>query len=127
MLAGPDTPTPLVQRMAAGVREALKAVCANHRGAASGAPARAHVQLEKPSPTRPGVNPLRNREVRISRPFEMSRHEITVGQFRAFVQRSGYVPESVADGTGGHGYNPAYDPASSPRGDAFEGRLPRYS
>jgi len=66
-------------------------------------------------------------EVRISRPFEMSRHEITVGQFRAFVQRSGYVPESVADGTGGYGYNPAYDPASSPRGDAFEGRLPRYS
>ncbi len=65
--------------------------------------------------------------VRITRPFEMSQHEITVGQFRAFLQRSGHVPESIADGTGGYGYNPAYDPATSSRGDAFEGRLPRYS
>jgi sulfatase modifying factor 1 len=65
--------------------------------------------------------------VRITKPFEMSRHEITVGQFRAFLQRSGHVPESIADGTGGYGYNPAYDPATSSRGDAFEGRLPKYS
>ena len=65
--------------------------------------------------------------VRITRDFEMSRHEVTVGQFRAFLQRSGHVPESVADGTGGYGYNPAYDPAKSSRGDAFEGRLPKYS
>lgn len=65
--------------------------------------------------------------VRITRPFEMSRHEITVGQFRAFLQRSGHVPESIADGTGGYGHNPAYDPATSPRRDAFEGRSPRYS
>jgi sulfatase modifying factor 1 len=65
--------------------------------------------------------------VRITQPFEMSRHEITVGQFRAFLQRSGHVPESVEDGTGGYGYNPAYDPATSSRGDAFEGRLPKYS
>jgi sulfatase modifying factor 1 len=65
--------------------------------------------------------------VRITKAFEMSRHEITVGQFRAFLRRSGHVPESVADGTGGYGYNPAYDPATSSRGDAFEGRSPRYS
>jgi formylglycine-generating enzyme len=65
--------------------------------------------------------------VRITKPFEMSRHEITVGQFRTFLRRSGHVPESVADGTGGYGYNPAYDPATSPRRDAFEGRSPRYS
>jgi sulfatase modifying factor 1 len=65
--------------------------------------------------------------VRISRPFEMSRHEVTVGQFRTFLERSGHVPESVADGTGGYGYNPAYDPTTSARGDAFEGRLPRWS
>ncbi|KQW03109.1 formylglycine-generating enzyme family protein [Rhizobacter sp. Root1221] len=65
--------------------------------------------------------------VRISQPFEMSRHEVTVGQFRAFLERSGHVPESVADGTGGYGYNPVYDPATSARGDAFEGRLPVYS
>ncbi|WP_236574157.1 formylglycine-generating enzyme family protein [Hydrogenophaga sp. PBL-H3] len=65
--------------------------------------------------------------VRITKAFEMSRHEITVGQFRRFLQRSGHVPESVADGSGGYGYNPAYDPATSSRGDAFEGRSPRYS
>jgi hypothetical protein len=50
-----------------------------------------------------------------------------VGQFRRFVEASGHVPESVADGTGGYGYNPGYDPARTARGDAFEGRLPRYS
>ncbi len=65
--------------------------------------------------------------VRITRAFEMSQHEITVGQFRRFLERSGHVPESVADGTGGYGHNPAYDPATSSRRDAFEGRLPRYS
>ncbi|WP_457418763.1 formylglycine-generating enzyme family protein [Roseateles sp. P5_E7] len=65
--------------------------------------------------------------VRITRPFEMSQHEVTVGQFRAFLQRSGHVPESIADGTGGYGYNPAYDPATSPRNDAFEGRRAVYS
>jgi len=65
--------------------------------------------------------------VRITQPFEMSRYEITVGQFRAFVEQSGHVPESIADGTGGYGYNPAYDPNTSSRGDAFEGRLPAYS
>ena len=65
--------------------------------------------------------------VRITRPFEMSRHEITVGQFRAFLLRSGHVPESVGDGTGAYGYNSAYDPDTSSRGDAFEGRLPKYS
>jgi sulfatase modifying factor 1 len=65
--------------------------------------------------------------VRITRPFYLGRHEVTVGQFRRFIEASGYVPESIADGTGGYGYNPAYDPATSPRGDAFEGRDPRYS
>jgi formylglycine-generating enzyme required for sulfatase activity len=65
--------------------------------------------------------------VRINRPFYLGQHEVTVDQFRRFVERSGYVPETVADGTGGYGYNPAYDPSSSPRGDAFEGRDPRYS
>ncbi len=65
--------------------------------------------------------------VRITRAFYMGRHEVTVGQFGRFVQASGYVPESVADGTGGYGYNPQYDPSASRRGDAFEGRHPRYS
>ena len=66
-------------------------------------------------------------KVRITKPFYMGQHEVTVGQFRRFVQASGYVPESVADGTGGYGYSPDYDPTKSQRGDAFEGRDPKYS
>ena len=65
--------------------------------------------------------------VRITRAFYLGQHEVTVGQFRRFLERSGHVPESVRDGTGGYGYNPAYDPATTARGDAFEGRDPRYS
>lgn len=65
--------------------------------------------------------------VRITRAFWMGQHEVTVGQFRAFVDASGYVPESIADGTGGYGWRADYDPATTPRGDAFEGRDPRYS
>ena len=65
--------------------------------------------------------------VRITRAFWMGRYEVTVGQFRRFVEASGHIPESIADGTGGYGFNPAYDPATSARGDAFEGRNPRYS
>jgi formylglycine-generating enzyme required for sulfatase activity len=65
--------------------------------------------------------------VRITRAFWLGAHEVTVGQFRQFVQESGYVPESVRDGTGGYGFNANYDPARSERGDLFEGRDPRYS
>jgi formylglycine-generating enzyme required for sulfatase activity len=65
--------------------------------------------------------------VRITRGFYLGEHEVTVGQFRRFLQASGYTPESEADGTGGYGYNPDYDPAKSARGDAFEGRDPKYS
>ena len=65
--------------------------------------------------------------VRITHAFLLGTTEVTVGQFQQFLQSSGYVPESVADGTGGYGYNAAYDPATTQRGDAFEGRDPRYS
>ena len=65
--------------------------------------------------------------VHITRAFFMGQSEVTVGQFRKFLEASGYVPESVADGTGGYGYNAAYDPATTARGDTFEGRNPRYS
>lgn len=65
--------------------------------------------------------------VRITRAFLMGQHEVTVGQFRRFVQASGYQPESIADGTGGFGYRADYDPAKSTNGDAFEGRDRRYS
>jgi sulfatase modifying factor 1 len=65
--------------------------------------------------------------VRITRAFWMGQHEVTVGQFRRFVEASGYLPESEADGTGGYGWRADYDPARTPRGDAFEGRDRRYS
>jgi formylglycine-generating enzyme required for sulfatase activity len=64
--------------------------------------------------------------VRISHAFFLGQHEVTVGQFRRFIEASGYVPESEADGTGGYGYNAAYEPDRSERGDAFEGRDPKY-
>jgi formylglycine-generating enzyme required for sulfatase activity len=66
-------------------------------------------------------------KVRITRPFYLGQHEVTVNQFRRFVEASGYKPESEADGTGGYGYNSNYDPEKSERGDAFEGRNPKYS
>lgn len=65
--------------------------------------------------------------VRITRPFYLGECEVTVGQFKKFLELSGYTPESMADATGGYGYNPDYDPKTSKRGDAFEGRSPRYS
>ncbi len=66
-------------------------------------------------------------QVRITRDFYMGQHEVTVGQFRRFLQTSGHVPESVADGTGGYGYNARYVATLPANGDAFEGRDPRYS
>lgn len=66
-------------------------------------------------------------KVRITHPFYLGQYEVTVGEFRRFVEASGYLPESEADGTGGYGYNPDYDPAKSSRGDAFEGRNQKYS
>ncbi len=66
-------------------------------------------------------------QVRITKDFYMGATEVTVGQFRAFVQQSGYVPESIADGTGGYGYNAQYDASKTRRQDAFEGRNTRYS
>ena len=65
--------------------------------------------------------------VTITKPFFIGQYEVTVDQFRKFIELSGYVPESIADGTGGYGYNPDYDPALSAKGDAFEGRNPKYS
>jgi len=66
-------------------------------------------------------------KVCITKPFYLGRHEVTVAQFRRFVEASGYKPEAEADGTGGYGYNRNYDPDKSERGDAFEGRNPLYT
>jgi formylglycine-generating enzyme required for sulfatase activity len=66
-------------------------------------------------------------KVRITHGFYLGQYEVTVRQFRRFIEQSGYVPQSEADGTGGYGYNPDYDPNKTVRGDAFEGRDPKYS
>lgn len=66
-------------------------------------------------------------QVRITQAYYLGENEVTVGQFQRFLEASGYTPESEADGTGAYGYNSAYDPAKSARGDAFEGRSPKYS
>ncbi len=58
-------------------------------------------------------------KVRITRPFYMGQYEVTVGQFRKFLESSGYTPESIADGTGGYGYNRDYDPKKSKSGGCF--------
>ena len=65
--------------------------------------------------------------VRITHDFYLGQTEVTVGQFRRFIEASGYVVESERDGTGGYGFNRDYDPATTVRGDAFEGRNPKYS
>ena len=65
--------------------------------------------------------------VRISRAFYMGQHEVTVGQFRRFLAASGYVPQSIADQTGGFGYSAAHVAARQPNQDAFAGRDPAYS
>ncbi len=65
--------------------------------------------------------------VRITQPFYLGQFEVSVGQFRKFIDASGYIPEPVADGMGGYGYNADYDAARSGSVDAFEGRNPKYS
>ena len=56
--------------------------------------------------------------VRITRPFCLGVHEVTVGQFRQFCKDSGYKTAAEADGTGGWGLN---------REGKYEGRKPEYT
>lgn len=44
-------------------------------------------------------------EVTISKPFALSRHEITVGQFRQFVEDAGYQTTAEKSGKGCYGWN----------------------
>jgi formylglycine-generating enzyme required for sulfatase activity len=43
--------------------------------------------------------------VRITKPFYMGIHEVTVGQFREFVADAGYRTQTEQDGKGGFGYD----------------------
>jgi formylglycine-generating enzyme required for sulfatase activity len=57
--------------------------------------------------------------VRITKPFFMGVHEVTIGQFKRFLAETGYRTEPERDGTGGWGYNPETQ--------EIEGRNPKYS
>jgi formylglycine-generating enzyme required for sulfatase activity len=57
--------------------------------------------------------------VRITRPFYLGKYEVTVGQFRQFVEQSGQKSEPERDGQGGWGFN-----ATTKK---CEGRNPRYT
>ena len=65
-------------------------------------------------------------KVRITRDFYLGQTEVTIAQFRQFLKDSGHVPESIADGTGGYGYNPKHL-VKGARGEHFEGRDKRFS
>jgi formylglycine-generating enzyme required for sulfatase activity/WD40 repeat protein len=41
--------------------------------------------------------------VRITQPFRLGRHEVTRGQFRVFVEETGYKTDAERDGLGGYG------------------------
>jgi formylglycine-generating enzyme required for sulfatase activity len=56
--------------------------------------------------------------------FYLGRTEVTVGPVRRFLKASGYVPESIADGTGGYGSTPTY--CQGARAKQFDGRNVRY-
>jgi formylglycine-generating enzyme len=45
-------------------------------------------------------------KVRITKPFSMGKYEVTVGEFKKFVEATGYKTEAEIDGEGGWGYNP---------------------
>jgi formylglycine-generating enzyme required for sulfatase activity len=44
-------------------------------------------------------------EVEITRPFYLGKHEVTVGQFKAFVKDANYVTEAEKDGKGGRAFD----------------------
>ena len=48
---------------------------------------------------------LPQHRVRITQPFLMGKTEVTVGQFRQFVEEVGYRTEAELDGKGGWGFN----------------------
>lgn len=58
-------------------------------------------------------------KVRITKPYYMGKHEVTVGQFKKFLEQSDYKTQAESDGQGGWGYNK--------QTGEFEGRKPEYS
>jgi formylglycine-generating enzyme required for sulfatase activity/serine/threonine protein kinase len=61
--------------------------------------------------------------VRISRPFWLGAHEVTVGQFRRFIEATGYQTTAERDGNGGYGFADGVwmrDPRFNWRNPGFE-------
>jgi formylglycine-generating enzyme len=58
-------------------------------------------------------------QVRITKPFYFGKYEVTVGDFRRFVEDSGYKTEAETDGQGGWGLIPATGQC--------DGRYPQYN
>ncbi len=57
--------------------------------------------------------------VRLSKPYYLGSHEVTIGEFGQFVQAKGYKTEAERDGEGGWGWNEATG--------KLEGRDPKYT
>lgn len=58
-------------------------------------------------------------KVRITQPFYIGTHEVSIGQFKKYLERSGHTTDSDSDGTGAWGY--------TPKTNTFEGRKLEYS
>jgi formylglycine-generating enzyme required for sulfatase activity len=63
--------------------------------------------------------------VEISKPFYMSKTEVTVGQFRSFVDATGYVTDAERDHEGGWGYDRHLDKCAG-RNPAYHWKNPGY-
>jgi len=61
---------------------------------------------------------LPQHRIRITRPFLLGKYEVTIGEYRKFVEETGYRTEAERDGLGGWGYNPEIQQC--------EGRRPQF-
>lgn len=65
--------------------------------------------------------------VQITRDFYLGTHEVTLGQFKAFLRESGYVAQSIAEHSGAYGYSAEHDANRPEDVDAFDECKTRYS
>jgi formylglycine-generating enzyme required for sulfatase activity len=65
-------------------------------------------------------------EVHITRSFYMGAHEVTIGQYRRFVEETGYLTEPERDGTGGYGVDLATKAWSDGRRKEYSWRDPGF-
>jgi formylglycine-generating enzyme required for sulfatase activity len=65
-------------------------------------------------------------KVRITHDFYMGAHEVTIANFKRFVEETGFKTEAERDGTGGYGVNPATKEWSTARDKRFSWRNPGF-